>query len=323
MRRRDVLGAIAGAAAWPLAARAQQPRPLVGFLRSSSLAEARHLTTAFRQGLREAGFVEDHNVTLEFRSTEDRPEQFPAVTSDLIGRHAGVLVGDTVSALAAKAAGLTTPFVFASGTDPVRDGLVTSLNRPGGNITGVVFFNSVLGAKRLELLRQLVPTAATIGMLVNLSNHATAAEVGDVEAAAQPFGQKLLLQDVRRERDIEPAIADLVERRTGALLVGSGAFFNANHKRVVALAASHGLAATYAQRETVIDGGLMSYGASIPEAYRQVGIYTGRILKGEKPADLPVIQAVKFELALNLKTAKALGLQIPDRLLALADEVIE
>ena len=314
MKRREFIWLLGGAAAWPLGARAQQ-LPLVGFVRSSSLAEARHLTLAFRQGLRKAGFIEDHTVILAFRSTEDRPEQIPALISDLIGRQASVLVGDTTSALAAKAAALTTPFVFASGTDPVRDGLVASLSRPGGNVTGVVFFNSVLGAKRLELLRQLAPTARALGLLVNLSNRANEAERSDIEAAALAVGQRLLVQDVRSEADIRPAVAGFVQRGAGALLVGSGAFLNSNRRRVVALAASHALPAAYSQRETVAEGGLMSYGASIPEAYRQVGLYVGRILKGEKPSDLPVMQAVKFEFALNLK--------IPDRLVAIADEVIE
>jgi len=310
------------ATAWPMAARAQQP-PLVGYLRSSSLAEVPHHVAGFRQGLKEVGLVEGQNIAIEFHSAEDQPERLPALITDLVRRRASVMVGDTASALSAKATSTTTPFVFASGTDPVRDGLVTSLNQPGGNMTGVVFFNSVLGAKRLELVRQLVPAAATIGVLVSLSNRATEAERTDLEVAARAIRQQLLIHDVRREREIEPAIADFVQRGARALFVGSGAFLNSNRKHVVALAARHALPAVYAQRETVLNGGLMSYGASIPDAYRQVGIYTGRILNGEKPADLPVMQATKIEFVLNLKTANALGLQVPDRLLALAGEVVE
>jgi len=322
MNRREFIGLIGGVAAWPLSARAQ-PSAMVGFLRSSSLSKAPHLIAAFRQGLNEAGFVEGQNVVVEFHSAEDQLERLPGLISHLAHRQTSVMAGDTVSALSAKAIRITTPFVFASGTDPVRDGLVASLNRPGGSMTGVVFFNSVVGAKRFELLRQLIPASAIIGMLVNLSNRATEAERTDVEAAALATGHQTLVQDVRSERDIERSIAGFVQQGGRALYVGSGAFLNSNRKHVVGLAARHALPATYAARETVTDGGLMSYGASIPEAYRQVGLYTARILKGEKAADLPVIQATKFEFALNVKTAKVLGLDIPDRLLALADEVIE
>jgi putative ABC transport system substrate-binding protein len=243
--------------------------------------------------------------------------------TDLTRRRAAVIVGDTPSAFAAKSAATMTAFVVASGSDPVRDGLVPSLNRPGGNITGVVFFNSVLGAKRLELLRQLVREVPTIAMLANPDTATTAAERRDVEAAARAVGQQLLAFDVSRDHDIEPAIATAVQRGARALLVGSGGFLNSSRKRVVALAAGYALPAAYSQREAVLDGGLMSYGSSITHAYRQAGIYAGRILKGEKPADLPVMQATRFEFVLNLKTAKALGLDIPPTLLATADEVIE
>jgi len=324
VKRRDFIALLGGAAAWPLAARAQQPAlPVVGFLRSSSLTDSLHLISALGQGLKEAGFVEGRNVAIESRSAEDHLDRLPALISDLIRRQAAVIVGDTPLGFAAKSAATRTPFVVASGSDPVRDGVVASLNRPGGNITGVVFFNSVLGSKRLELLRQLVPKASAIAMLANPSNPSTAAELRDVEAALRGMGQQLLALDVSSDRDIEPAIAMAVQRGVGALLVGSGGFLNSSRKRVVALAAGHALPAAYSQREAVLDGGLMSYGASITDAYRQAGIYAGRILKGEKPADLPVLQATRFELVLNLKTAKTLGLDVPDRLLALADEVIE
>jgi putative ABC transport system substrate-binding protein len=329
MQRRDFITLLGGAAAassvsWPLAARAQQPAlPIIGFLRSTSLVAFAHLVTAFRQGLKETGFVEGQNVAIEYRSAEDQADRLPALVADLIRRRAAVIVGDTSSSLAAKAATTTVPVVFAAGGDPVRDGLVASLNRPGGNVTGVVFFFAVLGAKRLELLHQLVPKASTIAMLVNPDTPGTEAERRDVQAAAQALGQQLLILDVSSERDIEAAFATFFQRGAGALFVGSGGFMNSHRERLVALAARHALPAMYAQREAALAGGLMSYGPSITDAYRQAGIYTGRILKGEKPADLPVMQATKFEFVLNLKTAKTLGLEVPAQLLALTDEAIE
>jgi putative ABC transport system substrate-binding protein len=279
--------------------------------------------TAFRQGLKEADFVDGQNVAIEYRWAENQRDRLPALITDLIRRRAAVIVGNTASALAAKAATTTVPIVFASGSDPVHDGLVASLNRPGGNVTGVVFFGSVLGAKRLELLRQLVPTETTIAMLVYPNSPDTEAERRDVQAAAQAMGQRIIILDVSSVRDIEAAFATFVQRRAGALLVGGGPFFNSHRERVVALVARHGLPASYANREAALAGGLMSYASSQPDAYREVGIYTGRILKGEKAADLPVMRSSKFEFVINAKTAKELGLDVPDRLLALADEVIE
>ncbi len=324
MRRREFVTLVGGAAAWPLALRAQQSAlPTVGFLRSSTLADVQHWVTAFRRGLKEAGFVEGQNVAIEYRFADNQPDRLPALVMDLIRHPVAVIVGNLDSALAAKAATTTVPIVFATGSDPVRDGLVASLNRPGGNVTGVSFFSGVLGAKRLELLRELVPRATIIAMLVNPNTPVTEAERRDVQAAAQTIGQQLVIFDVSSERDIETAFGTFVQHGAGALLVGTGGFLNSKRKRIVALADRYALPASYSQREGVVAGGLMSYGTSIPDAYRQVGIYVARILQGERPADLPVIQATKFEFILNGRAAKTLGLDVPDKLLALADEVIE
>jgi putative ABC transport system substrate-binding protein len=325
MRRREFFTLVGGAAATlPLAVRAQQPAmPTVGFLRSSTFADVPHWVAAFRQGLKEAGFIEGQNVAIEYRSAENQPERLPALVADLVREQVAVIVGNNDSALAAKAATKTIPIVFAAGSDPVRDGLVVSLNRPGGNITGVSFFSGVVGTKRLELLRQMVPRATVMAMLVNPNTPVTEAERKDVQAAAQAIGQQLVIFDVNSEHEIDAAFATLVQRGAGALLVGTGGFLNSKRERIVALENRYRLPASYSQREGVVAGGLMSYGTSITDAYRQVGIYVGRILKGEKPADLPVMQSTKFDLAINLKTAKVLGLNVPPTLLATADEVIE
>ena len=325
LHRREFITLLGGASvAWPLAARAQQAAlPTVGFLRSATLTDVPHWVTAFRQGLKETGFVEGQNVAIEYRSADNQPDRLPALVTDLIRQPVAVIVGNTPAALAAKAATTTVPIVFAGGGDPVTEGLVASLNRPGGNVTGVSFFSGVLGAKRLELLRQFVPRAMIIAMLVNPNTPVTEAERRDLQATAQAIGQQLVIFDVSNERDIETAFATFVQRGTGALLVGTGGFLNSERERIVALADRYALPASYSQREGVVAGGLMSYGTSITDAYRQVGIYVGRILKGERPADLPVIQSTKFEFVINLRTARALGLDVPDKLLALADEVIE
>jgi putative tryptophan/tyrosine transport system substrate-binding protein len=324
MKRRAFMLALGGAAAsLPFAARAQQPMPVIGFLRSTSLADATDLVTAFRQGLKETGFVEGQNVAVEFRWGEGRNDRLPAMVDDLIRRRVTVIVGDAVAMLVAKSATTTIPIVFSAGGDPVKEGLVASLNRPGGNVTGVHFFGGVLGAKRLELLRQLAPNAATIGMLVYPNTPNTEAERRDVQAAAQAIGQQLIILDASSDRDIDTAFAIFAQRGAAALLVGSSAFTVSHREQLIALADRHGLPASYHVREFVTAGGLMSYGASLADAYRQAGIYAGRILKGEKPGELPVMRSTKFEFVINLKTARALGLTVPPTLLATADEVIE
>jgi putative tryptophan/tyrosine transport system substrate-binding protein len=262
-------------------------------------------------------------VAIELRSAEGHLDRLPALVADLIGRPVAVIVGNLNAALAAKAATTTIPIIFGTGSDPVRDGLVASINRPGGNITGVMFLVTELGAKRLDLLRQLVPKATLIAMLVNPGSVDTEAERRDVQAAAQRLGQQLIILDASSDRDIETSFATFVQRGASALIVGAGAFLFSNRERLVALAARHALPAIYADPEDAVAGALMSYGPSIVDAYRQIGIYAGRILKGEKPADLPVVQSTKFDLVINLRTAKALGLTVPPTLLATADEVIE
>ena len=323
--RRKFLATLGGAAAWPLAARAQQPAmPVIGFLRDTSLADATHLVAAFRQGLKEAGFIEGQNVFIEYRSAEDQAHRLPALVDDLVRRQVALIVGNTPSSLAAKAATTTVPIVFVSGNDPVINGLVPNLNRPGGNTTGVSFLSSASVTKRLELLRQLAPKAAAIAMLVG-SNLApdTERELRDVQAAVHASGQELIVVEAVSDRDIEGAFATFAQRGAGALFIGSSPIFNSRRERVAALAVRHALPAAYSLREFATAGGLMSYGTSITDAYHLAGTYAGRILKGERPADLPVQQSTKFEFVINLRTAKALGLDVPDRLLALADEVIE
>jgi putative ABC transport system substrate-binding protein len=325
VKRREFITLLGGAAGWPLAARARQPpMPMIGLLRSTSIERSAHLVAAFLQGLKEAGYVEGQNVSIEYRSAEGQYDRLAALAAELVHRQVALIVGDTRSTLAAKAATSTVPIVFTTGGDPVRDGFVASLNRPGGNVTGVSFFNSVLAAKRLELLHQIVPKATIIAaMSEDSSSPDIEAERRDLLAAAQAIGQQLIVLDVSIDREIETAIATLVQRGVGALHVGTGAFMNSQRERIVTLTARHRIPAIYNWREAVAVGGLMSYAPSITDAHRQAGIYAGRILKGEKPSDLPVMLPTKFEFFLNLKTAKTLGLEIPDKLLALADEVIE
>jgi putative ABC transport system substrate-binding protein len=326
VKRRELIKLLGGVAAYPLlgsrAARAQQAMPVVGFMRGALGDDTQFLTT-FRDGLKEAGFIEGQNVAIEVRSADDDPDRLSALATDLVRRPVAVFVGNLAPALAAKAASTTVPVLFVTGSDPVRDGLVASLNRPGGDVTGVSFLSGTLGAKRLELLRQFVPKADMIAMLMNPNLANTEAERRDVQAAAQALGQKLIVFNVSGAGDIEPAFAEALRQRADALLVGAGAFMVSNRRRVVALAAHHLLPAGYAWRDAAVLGGLMSYGPSITEAYRQAGLYAGRILRGEKPANLPVMQSSKFEFVVNLKTAKTLGLEFHPQLLATADEVIE
>jgi putative ABC transport system substrate-binding protein len=297
--------------------------PVIGFLRSTSLAVSTPMVTGFRQGLTTAGFTEGQNVAVEYRYADNQAERLPGLVAELIPLPVAVIFGNLLAARAAKAATTTVPIVFATGSDPVVDGLVASLNRPGGNVTGVSFVGGLLGPKRLELLRQLVPTVAGIAMLVGPDTFEARIEQRDVELAAQALGQQLIVAPVTSEGELDGAFTSILERGAKALLVGAGPLLASYRGRIVALAARYSIPSIYVLREFVEAGGLMSYGASLVEASKQAGIYVGRILKGEKPADLPVIQATKFDLLINLKTAKALGLEVPPTLLARADEVIE
>jgi putative ABC transport system substrate-binding protein len=325
VKRRAFITLLGGAAAaWPLAARAQQPMPVVGYLNFGSPESDASRLTGLRRGLNQSGYVEGRNFVIEYRWAGNQADRLPELAADLVQLRVAVIVSPgVVPTLAAKAATTSIPIVFGVANDPVQLGLVASLNRPGGNLTGFNAFSGELGAKGLALLQELVPSTATIGFLENPSNPASEVTMRDVLAAAPPLGLKVQILKAGTDREIDAAFASLLKARTGALLVGNDLFFNNRIEQVIALAARHAIPTMYMYREFAVAGGLISYGSSMLEQYRQAGLYTGRILKGEKPADLPVIQATKLELVINLKTAKALGLQIPDRLLALADEVIE
>jgi putative ABC transport system substrate-binding protein len=326
MGRRGFLASLGGAAAaWPLAARAQSAMPVIGFLNSAEPKPFAHLLAAFRQGLREVGFVEGRNVVIEQRWAENRYERLPELAADLVRRQVAVIVagGGNISALAAKAATATIPIVFTAASDPVRAGLVASLNRPGGNVTGIAALTAEMDGKRLELLHELVPKLGVIGVLVNPNRADSEHQVQDVEAAARALGRRIVVLRAGTERGVEAVFATLTAQRIGAIAIGADPFF-ANHRAtIVALAARHAIPAIYQFRDFVSAGGLVSYGASLPDSYRQAGIYAGRIINGAKPAELPVMQATKFELIINLTTAKALGIEIPPALLVRADEVIE
>ena len=327
MRRREFITLLGGAAAaWPLAARAEQAAlPVIGYLNFGSPESDTARVTGLRRGLNQTGYVEGRNLVIEYRWAGNQADRLPDLAADLVQLRVAVIVSPgSLPALAAKAATTSIPIVFGVGNDPVQLGLVASLNRPGGNLTGINAFAVELGAKGLALLHELMPSTATIGFLENPNNPIFAAYYErDVLTAATVIGLKIQILKAGTDREIDAAFVSLVQARTGALLVGGDFFFNNRIEQIVALAARHAIPTMYHYREFVVAGGLISYGSSLMDAYREVGLYTARILKGEKPADLPVIQATKLELIINLKTAKALGLQIPDRLLALADEVIE
>ena len=327
MRRRQFITLLGGAfVAWPLAARAQQPAmPIVGFLHSGSPDSYAPHVTAFRQGLSESGYVEGRNVAIEFRWAGGQNDRLPALAADLVRQRVAVIAatGGNVSALAAKAATATIPIVFSGGADPIKTGLVASINRPGGNVTGVNVLTAAMETKRLGLLRELVPTSALMAVLVNPTNPNVETQSIDIKEAARAVDQQVIILQASTERGLDTAFVRLAELRTGALLVGADPFFFHRRNHIVALAARHATPAIYEQREFAVAGGLASYGTNLADGYRQVGIYTGRVLRGENPAELPIMQSTRFEFVLNLKTAKTLGLTIPNAMQLLADEVIE
>jgi putative ABC transport system substrate-binding protein len=327
MRRREFICVIGGAAAsWPLAGRAQQPAmPVIGFLSSRSPGESAGVVAAFRQGLREAGFIEGQNALVAFRWAEGHYERLPALAAELVGLQVTVLftAGGPPAAFAAKAATQTIPIVFSAAIDPDRIGLVASLNRPGANITGMSLMPSELAAKSVQLLKQLLPAATLIGYLVNPSNPGAPVYVLEASAAAKTLGIAVHVLNASTEGDLDEVFASLPKVGVNGLAVPAEPFFDSQRDRMVALAVRYGVPAIYGLREYAVAGGLMSYGASLPDTYRRAAIYVGRVLKGEKPANLPVVQPTKFDLVLNMKTAKALGLNIPEQLLAIADDVIE
>jgi putative ABC transport system substrate-binding protein len=325
MRRRQFIALLSsGVAAWPIAALAQS-KQVIGFLSSRSPGDSAYLVAAFRKGLSEAGYIDGQNVAIEFRWAQGQYDRLPALAADLVNRQVAVLVavGGEPSALAAKAASSAIPLVFTTGGDPVKIGLVASLNRPGGNATGVSLLTTAPEAKRLGLLHELVPNAGLIGVLINPNYQEAEAQSRELKQAARSIGQRLRIVNAKNEGDLESAFATLVQERADALLVSADPFFDTKRDRIIALAAQYRLPAIYQFRDYAVAGGLMSYGISITDGYRQVGIYTGQILKGAKPAELPIFQSIKFELVINLKTAKALGIEVPPTMSARADEVIE
>jgi putative tryptophan/tyrosine transport system substrate-binding protein len=326
MRRRDFIGAVGSVAiAWPLATRAQQVGiPVIGFLNSGSLKAFQSLVAAFRQGLSESGYVEGQNFAIEYRWADGDYEKLAGLAADLVGRRvSAILAGGPPAVVAAKAATPTIPIVFTSGGNPVDLGFVSSLSQPGGNVTGVSFLADELGAKRLELLRELVPAATSVGFLANPTRPSFQSEVENAQKGAQALGVNLIVLNASTEAEIDAAFAEFSRQRIAALLLGTDPFFNTRRDQIVALANRLRIAAIYNLREYVAAGGLISYAPSLAEVYRQAGIYVAKILKGAKPSDLPVQQPTKFELVINLKTAKALGLTVSNQMLLLANEVIE
>jgi putative ABC transport system substrate-binding protein len=323
MRRRDFITLLSTAAAWPLAARAQQPAmPVIGFLNGGSPGGFAPMVNAFRQGLKETGYVEGQNVAIEYRWANDQYDRVAALTDDLVRRRVSVIAANSPANLAAKASTSTIPIVFTTGGDPVQLGLVASLSRPGGNVTGATQLGAELAPKRVELAHQLLPTATVIGLLVNPRSRVADTVTRDSQEAAATLGLRLNVLHASTEAQLDDAFAT-VQKRAGALVICSDTFFNNHTEQLAGLSIRHLVPAIYQYRQFAAGGGLISYGGSISESYRLAGVYTGRILKGEKPADLPVQQSTKIELFINLKTAKALGLEVPPTLLARADEVIE
>ena len=326
MNRRQIITLLGGAAAWPIAARGQQAAmPVIGYLSAESpQSDASFRLAGLREGMKQTGYVEGQNLSIEYRWAKGRVEQLPALAAELVQDRVAVIIGPgLLPTLAAKAATTTIPILFNVGADPVPIGLVASLNRPGGNLTGFNVYSGELGAKGLALLHELTPSTAMIGFLANPSNQVTELTTKDVIAASRAIGVEIQLLKASSDGEIDAAFTTLAQARTGALLVANDLFLNSRYDQLITLAAHHAIPTMYPFREFTVAGGLMSYGTNLTEGYRQLGIYVGRILKGEKPAELPVVQSTKIELIINLRTAKALGLDVPAKLLALADEVIE
>jgi putative ABC transport system substrate-binding protein len=323
MKRRAFITLLGGAAAWPLTRTQAQATPVVGFVRSTLLSDSTQLVTAFRQGLKELGFVEGENVAIEYRWAEGQYDRLRTLVADLVDRKVAVIAANSPSALAAKTATTTIPIVFTTGDDPMNLGLVTSLSRPTGNVTGVTFFAGAVVAKQLELLHELLPQATVISVLVNSNFPGAMFQLRDVQEAARTLGHPIHVLNASTGSEINTAFTTIAQQRSDALLVAGDPFFLSRVSQFVTLAARHAVPTIYAQREYVAGGGLISYGTSVTDAYRQVGVYVGRILRGAKPTDLPVVRATKFELVINLQTAKLLSLEVPPTLLARADEVVE